>query len=155
VKVSYVTNYKGAYVANRIAKGMRWRPNETKIEIEMFSVQSMCTVRETAHCSLEEDFSIAITEPRGLAARFLNDITTAVEGSGDLAYRNIRGTARDFCHTVQFVFLQAKWMHRAATTFGLCCRHNVVENRLKHMEIHDTILYLIKMTSVALLPTSG
>jgi len=32
----------------------------------MFSVQSMCTVRETAHYLLEEDFSIASIEPRGL-----------------------------------------------------------------------------------------
>ena len=50
-------------------------------KIEMFSVQSKCKVRETAHYSLEEDFSIASTEPRGLSARFLNDLTTGVAGS--------------------------------------------------------------------------
>jgi len=36
-----------------------------------FPVQSMCTVRDTAHYSLGEDFSIASTEPRGPSARFL------------------------------------------------------------------------------------
>jgi len=41
----------------------------------------MCTVRETAHYLLEEDFTIASTEPRGLSARFLNDLTTGVAGS--------------------------------------------------------------------------
>jgi len=41
----------------------------------------MCTVRETAHYLLEEDFFIASTEPRGLSARFLNDLTTGVAGS--------------------------------------------------------------------------
>jgi len=46
----------------------------------MFSVQLKCTVRETAHYSQEEDFSIASTEPRGLSARFLNDLTTEVAG---------------------------------------------------------------------------
>jgi len=47
----------------------------------MFSVQSMYTVRETAHYLLEEDFSIASTETRGLSASFLNDLTTGVAGS--------------------------------------------------------------------------
>jgi len=47
----------------------------------MFSEQSMCTVRETAHYLLEEDFSIAITDPWGLSARFPNDLTTGVAGS--------------------------------------------------------------------------
>jgi len=41
----------------------------------------MRTVRETARYSLEEDFSIASTEPRALSARFLNDLTTEVAGS--------------------------------------------------------------------------
>jgi len=41
----------------------------------------MCTDRETAHYSIEEDFHIASTEPQGLSARFLNDLTTEVAGS--------------------------------------------------------------------------
>jgi len=46
----------------------------------MFSIQSMGTVKEIAHYSLE-DFSIASTEPRGISARFLNDLSTGVAGS--------------------------------------------------------------------------
>jgi len=41
----------------------------------------MCTVRETAHYLPEVDFFIASTEPWGLSARFLNDLTTMVAGS--------------------------------------------------------------------------
>jgi len=41
----------------------------------------MCTVRETVHYSLEEDFSIASTKPRGLSARFLNDLAIEVAGT--------------------------------------------------------------------------
>jgi len=44
---------------------------------EMFSVQSMCTARETAHYSLKEDFSIATTEPRGYRHAFS---TTSQQG---------------------------------------------------------------------------
>jgi len=41
---------------------------EIEIEIEMFAVRSMFTVRETVHYSLEEDFAIANTEPLELSA---------------------------------------------------------------------------------------
>jgi len=47
----------------------------------MFSVQSIGSVRETEHYLLEDDFSIASTEPRELSARFVNDLTTGVAGS--------------------------------------------------------------------------
>jgi len=44
-------------------------------------LQLMCTVRETTHYSLEEIFFIASTEPRGLSARFLNDLITGIAGN--------------------------------------------------------------------------
>jgi len=47
---------------------------------ERFSVQLMCRVREIAHLSLGEDISVESTEPRGLSARFLIDLTTKVAG---------------------------------------------------------------------------
>jgi len=54
---------------------------EVEIETEIFSVHSKCIVRETANYSLGEDCSLGAKEPRGLSARFLDDLITGVAGS--------------------------------------------------------------------------
>jgi len=51
---------------------------EIEMDIATFSVLSMCTFRETAYYSLDEEFCIASTEPRQISARFLNDLTIKV-----------------------------------------------------------------------------